>query len=157
MAIQEQLNSLEKENKKLEDFIFGIERECNELSEQILTKMCNRAIKAMNELDPQLAASVDEYPSKFGLNYFDILCIEYELDRGGEEIDDARNETIENFLKDEYDKLPPVERFILDHSESWALMEDDETKVMDKIKEAFTEIRFKHVKLSKIQKYMEKY
>lgn len=56
------------------DFIFEFERDCNDLSRDIVSRLCKRAIKKMNKLESTLAGSTDDYPSS--LSFFDILSVE---------------------------------------------------------------------------------
>jgi hypothetical protein len=139
--------------EQYESFINGIERECEEMSKSILEQLCKRAIKKMNKLDSYLAGSTDDYPKNF--TFFDILSIELET-RTYNEINPHLQDYVEDTLLQEYDDLPRMERFILDHSESWALIDSDDDAIKKKIFESFNYIRIQHLSLKKIENYQLK-
>ncbi len=136
-----------------EDFISGIERECEEMSRKILEQLCKRAIKNMNKLKSYLAGSTDDYPP--GFTFFDILSIEMET-RTYDEINPHLQDYVEEILFQEYEDLPRMERFILDHSECWAMIDCDDEPIKKKIFDAFNRIRIEHLFLKKIENYQLK-
>lgn len=145
---------MENVNIQYEDFISDIERECEEMSIKILEQLCKRAIKKMNKQDSYLAGSTDGYPSNF--TFFDILSIELET-KSYDEISPYLRDYVEDTLIQEYDNLPRIERFILDHSECWAMMDEDYDSVKNKIFDAFNRIRMQHLSLKKIENYQLKH
>lgn len=150
---KQDLKALYEEIEKLDTFINDINLECEKMSKDILKKLCLRAIKSMNQSEAILAASTDEYPKDF--KFFDILCVELET-KTYDEISPFLHEYVERCLTDEYDLLPMMERFILDHSECWALMDHDDSVIKEKLFNAFNEERFAHLNLKKIENYMLK-
>lgn len=136
-----------------EDFINGIERDCEEMSRKILEQLCKRAIKKMNKLESYLAGSTDDYPS--GFTFFDILSLELET-RTYDEINPYLQDYVEDTLFQEYEDLPRMERFIIDHSESWAMIDSDYDAIKKKIYESFNNLRMQHLSLKKIENYQLK-
>lgn len=143
-------------NKKMEndyiDFIYDIERECETLSKDIVSRLCKRAIKNMNKLNSCLAGSTDDYPSSF--TFFDVLSIELQS-KSYEEINPFLHDYVEDTLDNEYKNLPPLERFVLDHSECAENLECNVEAVHGKIYNAFHELLNEHWKTKKIQKFEE--
>lgn len=135
------------------DFVYEIERDCEALSPDIISRLCKRAIKKMNKVNSYLAGSTDDYPSSF--TFFDILSIELQS-KCYEEINHYLRDFVDNTLDDEYDKLPPLERFVLDHSECAANLDCDIEAVQTKIYETFHEMLNKHWTTKKIQKFEER-
>ena len=150
---KQDLKALYEEIEKLDTFINDINLECEKMSKDILKKLCLDAIKSMNQSEAAFAISSNEYPKDF--KFFDILCVELET-RTYDEISPYLHEFVERCLKDEYDMLPMMERFILDHSECWALMDHDDSVIKEKLFNAFNEERFAHLNLKKIENYMLK-
>ncbi len=72
----------------------------------------------------------------------------YSLD----EINPALKECIMKFLNAEYQNLPRMERFIVDHG-----LYSDTEDVMNKIWTVFNDLRFKHLNTKRIQDYMERH
>lgn len=150
------MNNTKSQQLKIEsyeDFINGIERDCEEMSRKILEQLCKRAIKKMNKLESYLAGSKDDYPP--GFTFFDILSLELET-RTYDEINPYLQEYVEDTLFQEYEDLPRMERFVLDHSESWAMIDSDDEPVKKKIFDAFNRIRIEHLSLKKIENYQLK-
>lgn len=154
MANQEETKVLQEEVKKLENFIKGISLECENMSDGILDRLCKRVIKNLNQLDPTMASSTDDYPRDF--KFFDRLCVELET-KSYEDISPFMQETIEEYLMSEYKDLPKMEKFVLDHSECWDLMDSDDSNIREKIFSAFADARSKHLKLKKIENFMLKF
>lgn len=136
------------------DYIYAIERECDQLSRDIVTRLCKRAIKKMNKVDSYLAGSTDDYPSTF--TFFDILSIELQI-KSYEEINPFLRDFVEGTLDDEYNNLPPLEMFVLDHSECAEHLECDIDAVQNKIYSTFHEMLNKHWGTKKIQRFEERW
>lgn len=135
------------------DFVYEIERDCDELSRDIVSRLCKRAIKQMNKVNSYLAGSTDDYPTSF--TFFDILSIELQT-KCYDEINPFLQDFVENTLDKEYDNLPPLERFILDHSKCAENLGCDIEAVQTKIYEIFHEMLNEHWKTKKIQKFEER-
>ena len=136
------------------DIIYEIERECNILSKDIFTRLCKRAIKEMNKLDPYLAGSTDDYPLSF--SFFDILSVELQ-EKYYEEINPFLSDYVHSTLYREYEKLPTIERFVIDHSEFADHLECDLQAIKNNIYEVFREMLNKHYSTRRIQAFISKY
>lgn len=132
------------------EFIYEFEQECERMSKDIISRLCKRVIKNMNKLDSYLAASSHDYPTSF--SFFDILSIELQS-KSYEEINPSLRDCVEGFLDNEYEKLPVIERFILDHSECAVHLECDIEAVQNKIYTAFNEMLNAHWETKKIQNF----
>ncbi len=54
-----------------EKFIDEVISECDEMSKDILVRLCKRVIKNLNQLEPQLVTNTDNYPPLFKIfRYF---------------------------------------------------------------------------------------
>ncbi len=131
-------------------FVYEFERDCEELSKDIISRLCKRAIKRMNQLDSYLAGSTDDYPASF--SFFDILSIELQS-KSYDEINPHLQSFVESTLDDEYDMLPPLESFVLDHSECAEHAECDFEAVKRKIYCVFNDMLNKHWETKKIQDF----
>lgn len=136
------------------DFIYEIENDCNTLSRDIISRLCKRAIKQMNKINSYNAGSTDDYPSSF--TFFDILSIELQS-KSYEEINPFLSDFVHNSLDNEYDKLPPLEKFVLNHSECAENLQCDIEAVHSKIYSVFHEMLNKHWATKKIQAFEEKW
>ena len=135
------------------DFIYEFERDCNDLSCDTVSRLCKRAIKKMNKLEPTLAGSSDDYPSSF--SFFDILSVELQS-KYYDEINPCLQNYVEGILVDEFDNLPLLERFVLEHSECAVNLECDIEAVHVKIFHAFYEMLNAQWLCKKIQRFEEK-
>jgi len=136
------------------DFVYNLERECDMLSSDIVSRLCKRAIKKMNKQDSYLAGSTNDYPSSF--TFFDILSVELQS-KSFEEINPFLRDFVEDTLNSEYEKLPSLERFVLDHSEFAEHLECDIEAIHRKIYNSFHEMLNKHWETKKIQSFEEKW
>lgn len=132
------------------DYIFEIERDCDALSRDIISRLCKRAINKMNKLHPTLAGSTDDYPSSF--SFFDILSIELQT-KSYNEINPHLQDFVEGTLDNEFDNLPLLERFVLEHSECSEHLECDIDAVHNKIYKSFHELLNEHWTRKKIQQF----
>lgn len=133
------------------DFITRLESDCDFYSQDIISRLCKRAIKVMNKLDSNLACSNDDYPLTF--SFYDILSIEIQ-ERCYNEINPFLEDFIETTLDDEYEKLPALERFVLDHCAHDKQLEYDSQAIEKKIFDAFHEMLNEHYETRKIQDYL---
>lgn len=145
---------MDKMERNYIDFVYEIERDCDTLSQPIISRLCKRAIKVMNKKASYFAGSTDDYPQSF--TFFDILSIELQS-KTYEEINPFLRDFVENTLDNEYDKLSALESFVLDHSECAVNMECDIDAVHNKIYGAFHELLNEHWTSKKIQKFTEKW
>lgn len=140
------------------DFICEIERDCEKLSRDIISRICKRAIRRMNKQEKdshmRFASVTDEFPDKF--SFFDILSIEiqeYDYD----EINPFLREYIEKMLEEEYYNVSTIERFVLDHSECVKFLDCDYAAVEQKLFNAFHNMLNEHwSNTKKIKEYLLK-
>lgn len=136
------------------DFISELESDCDLLSQDIISRLCKRAIKVMNEQEANLASSTDDYPSSF--SFFDILSIELQS-KCYEEISPYLRDFVETTLDNEYEKLPALERFVLDHCAHNERLECDSQAIEKKIYDAFHEMLNEHYMINKIQDFVGRF
>ena len=141
------------DKKEYLDFILKIEKECNNLSEDIITRLCKRAIKRLNNKIPNGIGLSCDYPASF--NTFDILSIEIQS-HYYDEINPLLRDCIEDNLEIEYEKLPDIERLIVDYSECSEHLVIDHEAIEMKIFNTFHEILNVHYNTKKIQDYIAK-
>lgn len=124
--------------------------ECDEMSKEILRRLCKRVFKQLNDLEEggKLIIFPEDYPKNF--TFLDKLSIECQS-KNYDEIHHGLGETIYNFLEDEYKKLPKMESFIVDHSDYF---EPDSNEVMQKIAGVFNDMWDEHYDSKKIQDYI---
>lgn len=65
------------------EYITQLENRCHSMAAHIITRLCKKAMREMNQLEATLIGSTDNYPPKF--KFIDILAIELQ-DRIEEEI-----------------------------------------------------------------------
>ena len=56
------------------EYITQLENRCHDMAEPIITRLCKRAMREMNQLEASLVSSTDDYPP--GFKFIDILSIE---------------------------------------------------------------------------------
>ena len=140
------------EEKDYIDFVYEIESDCNQLSQDIISRLCKRAIKEMSkQLPPHIVPIVDGYPA--GFSFFDVLSIELQS-KFYDEINPFLQDYIETVLDNEYKKLPALERFVLDHSECAEHLRCDDQAIENKIYDTFREMLNEHYGVKKIQDYV---
>ena len=135
------------------DLIYEIERECNTLSRDIIIRLCKRAIKEMNKQDAYLAGSTDDYHSSF--SFFDILSIELQ-EKCYDEINPFLGDYVHSTLYSEYEKLPAIEKFVIDHSDFADHLECDLQAIKSNIYEVFRAMLNKHYTTRKIQTFLSR-
>lgn len=136
------------EYQYIEDFT----RNCKQLSDEIITRLCKRAIKNMNKIEATTAGSTDDYPVNF--KFFDILCIELQS-KYYDEINPFLEDFVEDSLMYEYEKLPSTERLIVDYSDYSDYYEYDPSIARNAILSKFNELWNEHYSTQKIQKFIE--
>ncbi|MGL5980689.1 MAG: hypothetical protein ACRCZY_07435 [Phocaeicola sp.] len=134
-------------------FILQFESGCKSYANDIIMRICKRAIRELNKQESTLAGSSDDYPDSF--KFFDILSIERQ-DRSYEEINPFIEDYIEATLDNEYDKIQGLERLALDYSECYINSECDYEQVRQNIREQFQDLLNKHYSTNKIQKYLDR-
>ena len=95
-----------------EELINDIERDCTSLSNEIIDKVCRRAIHEIN-VKTKLFPLVDGYPKSF--TFFDILSCEVQSKTYDEIVFSGRlvEDFIDSELDAQYDKLSEIEKTIL--------------------------------------------
>ena len=88
---------------KLIGFIYEIEKDCDRLSQDIISRLCKRAIRKLNKFDSCLAGKTDDYPSSF--KFCDVLSVELQS-CCYEEINPFLRDFIDDTLYNEYNELP---------------------------------------------------
>ena len=139
---------------RLIDFIYEIERDCERLSQDIISRLCKRAIKKLNKFDSSLAGKTDDYPSSF--KFCDVLSVELQSSCY-EEINPFLRDFIDNTLYDEYNELSQVERFIVDHSVCAEKCECDCDAVLRNIDSEFHKMLDEQYYTKKIQHFVERW
>ena len=56
------------------EYITPLENKCHRMAENIITRLCKRAMRGMNQLEATLVSSTDDYPKNF--KFIDVLSIE---------------------------------------------------------------------------------
>ena len=97
------------------------------MAENIITRLCKRAMREMNQLEATMAGSTDDYPKDF--KFIDILSIELQ-DKIAEEINPFLEDYIWAALETEQNNLSSEESFILeqaylDYRYHWLLRRGD--------------------------------
>ena len=138
---------------RLYDFAYEVKDECEGLSKEIISRLCKRAIKEMNKQEYNLAGSSDDFPSNF--TFFDVLSFE-KYHKDYDEIKPLLGDFVEATLMNEYDKLPRIERFVLDYSELNDQFECDPDALQNKILAAFNRMLEDHYETRKIQRFVDK-
>lgn len=133
------------------DFITGLEGDCDYYAQDIISRLCKRAIKVMNKQDAYLAGSTDYYPPTF--TFYDILSIELQ-EKCYEEINPYLQDFVETSLDNEYEKLPALERFVLDHCVHDEHLKCDTRAIEGKIYDSFHAMLNEHYETRKIQDYL---
>lgn len=126
---------------------------CQDFSDEIITKICKRAIKTINSWDRNFIDFGEDYPTKFTV--FDVLSVELQS-KYYEELNPFFRDAIDGALENQYNSLSSVESFILDYSECSDHNGIDREAVQSKILKKFNELLNEHYQLRKIQNFEEK-
>lgn len=137
-------------NEDYFDFILKFERKCKDLSEDIIKRLCKRAITKMNRHVPDRVDITYDYAPKY--KFFDVLSIEIQS-KYYDEINPYLRNYIEHILDIEYNNLPNLERFVLDYSECSKHLECDMQALDGRIFDTFHEMLNEHYMTQKIQDY----
>ncbi len=153
---QEDSDSLIKElNEQLHQSqvaIIDIEKGCKRLSEDIIRKLCKRAIRKMNSKMSCVSwASSDDFPSSF--NFIDVLSIEFQS-KCFDEINPHLEEYIISSLDCELDKLPEIEKFIMCNLEHYEYGYDGLNCTINGVWDYFISMLTEHYSTVKISTYM---
>ena len=135
------------------EFITQLENKCHTMAAYIITRLCKRAMREMNQLEATLAGSTDDYPSSF--KFIDILSIELQ-DRIEEEINPFLEDYVWTTLEEEHQKLSSEETFILEQAYLDYQYEVDYSEITRQIRSRFYELLNEHYELKKIQKFIER-
>ena len=123
------------------------------MAEDIITRLCKRAMRGMNQLEATLIGSTDNYPPKF--KFIDILAIELQ-DRIEEEINPSLEDYIRTTLEEEQNNLSAEERFVLEQAYLDYNYEVDDAEITRQIRSRFYELVNEHYELKKIQNFIER-
>jgi hypothetical protein len=129
------------------DFIDEFVQDCDYASRDIITKVCKRAIRRMNNWheDASIRGYKIKWEGKDGLldgefplsfTFFDILSIQIQT-YGYDEINPFLRDGIEDVLEYEFNKLPEPERIVVNYSEYPENYEIDNRRILDKIFDCF--------------------
>ena len=135
------------------EFINHLENKCYKMAGHIITRLCKRAMREMNQLEATMAGSTDDYPSSF--KFIDILSIELQ-DRTEEEINPFLEDYVWTTLEEERQKLSSEETFILEQAYLDYQYEVDYSEITSQIRSRFYELLNEHYELKKIQNFIER-
>lgn len=136
-----------------EQLVQEIQSGCQEFADEIITKICKRAIKTINLWGRNYIGFGEDYPIKFTV--FDVLSIELQS-KYYEELSPFIRDAIAGALENQYDSLSSQESFILDYSECFDNNGIDKESIQNRILEKFNELLNEHYQLRKIQDFEEK-
>lgn len=127
-----------------------IQDQCQNFAKDIITRLCKRAIRKMNSWNVNIAT--DDYPKTF--NFFDILSVEFQS-KSLDEISPYLQEAVEGVLDNEYDSLPPKERFFVDYSQCYCDNGYDPISIQQLIYNRFNDLLNEHWQSKKISNFEE--
>ncbi len=141
---------------ELENFISGVEEDFSDLADDIIDKVCKRAIKRMNKDMDNLHLVTDDFPNNF--TFFDRLSVLYDS-RTYDEMgypDGMLERYITETLDGEIDSLPRIEKLILYYSNCYQsyVENDDSNDASYRAENRFKELLDEHTSLVKIQKFL---
>lgn len=87
-----------------------LEGEIISISEVILTKVCNKAVRLINKWPKESLLFADDFPSDF--NFFDILSVDFQ-NMIWDEINPDLQNALENLLYQIFEELPESEQFFI--------------------------------------------
>ena len=124
-------------------------RECDALSDNVLRRICNRAIAELNkfEKDSGIAFFSDDYPQH--LNFFDKLSLEV-IGRAYtyNEIHPGLEDYILSSLKDEYEKITAEEAFFIRYADYY-----EEKEEIKKVANMFYKMLDEHYDTKELEPY----
>lgn len=122
------------------------------MAENIVTRLCKRAMRTMNEVGKDIVLTTDEYPKSF--TFIDRLSIELQ-DRTYDEIDPiALEDYVMSTLDDEWKHLPAKETVVL--RQAYPDLDDDDDEITRQIRDCFHKMLDEHYELKKIQNFIDK-
>lgn len=136
-----------------ERLVQEIQSGCQGLADEIITKICKRAIKTINLWARNYIGFGEDYPTKFTV--FDVLSVELQS-KYYEELNPFIRDAIAGALENQYDSLSSQESFILDYSECFDNNGIDKEAIQNRIFEKFNELLNEHYQLRKIQDFEER-
>ncbi len=148
-----EIAALKKEISDLRERAYDNARDFANFDEEIIGKICRRAIKLMNET-LEFIFSGGDFPNNF--TFYDCLTVLYQsrtFDEMG--YGSMLEDHIEDVLYDEIDNLSPMERIILLSSELDEDLDTDIEAIHVKIFNHFKELLDKHAYTQKIMNFME--
>ena len=149
----EQIKNNNEDSRAL-DFVLEFEGRCSNFSDDIIEKICKKAIRKMNKVDAYLAGSTDDFPSSF--NFFDILSIELQT-KSYDEINPFLEDFVFSVLHDQFDNLPKLERLVLEYSECSKNLGVDLEAIEERIYNRFHRMVNDHYELKKIQNFVDRW
>lgn len=135
------------------EYITQLEGRCHSMSEDIITGLCKRAMREMNQLEASLIGSTDAYPNNF--KFIDVLSIELQ-DKIEEEINPCLEDYVWKTLDEEQNKLSAEESFVLEQACLDYNYEVDDAEITRQIRSRFYELVNEHYELKKIQNFIER-
>lgn len=135
------------------EYITQLESKCHNMAEHIITRLCKRAMRGMNQLEATLVSSTDGYPKNF--KFIDILSIELQ-GRIEEEINPFLEDYVWTKLEEEQNNLSAEERFVLEQAYLDYNYEVDDAEITRQIRSRFYELVNEHYELKKIQNFIER-
>lgn len=134
-----------------QQLIEKIEKECEELSAEIISKSVKRIFRGLNSMGAETLS--EDYPTRF--TFVDVLSIECQT-KSWEEIHPALHETIWNYIDSEIQELPKYESLTLRLTSVYEYGDNDVTYITNKLYEAFCDALNDHYeKTKKIQRFVE--
>lgn len=135
------------------EYITQLEDRCHSMAEHIITRLCKKAMRGMNQLEATLVSSTDGYPKNF--KFIDILSIELQ-NKIEEEINPSLEDYIRTTLEEEQNNLSAEERFVLEQAYLDYNYEVDDAEITRQIRSRFYELVNEHYELKKIQNFIER-
>lgn len=153
---------MDNDSAKYIDFIEWVEKDFSSIGDELLTRVCERAIRAMLKSDRDSNNGMknwrgslwcaDDYPGN--LHFFDILSIQYQS-RCLEEINPLLEDAISDALSVEYDKLPKIEKLAIEYSDCSEILYGDCKPIANRLITCFCELLNYHYSTSKkIENYL---
>ena len=132
-----------------ENLLRNILRECDALSEKVLRRICECAIKELNKIEKEsgVAFFADDYPQHF--TFFDKLSVEA-IGRACtyNEVHPGLEDHILSVLKDEYEKTTAEEKFFIRYSDYY-----EEKDALTKVSNMFYQLLDEHYDTKEMESY----
>lgn len=134
------------------DLILEFERECMDLAQPIIDRLCKRAVHTMNKKAANYFDCGD-YPATF--SFIDILSIKMQ-ENSLDEINPYLEDYIDSTLQIEFEKLTRLERLPIAYCDCSKDMQSRYDGRQPKIYNTFRKLLDEHYYLKKIQNYVDK-